>query len=61
MGVNWSGAHASGYDISADDVVRNVQAVADLGGPVRDTIIQPEEFVVAASFSALIGRIGRAG
>jgi len=34
VGVNWSGACANGYDIPADDVVRNVRAVADPGSPV---------------------------
>ena len=36
VGLNWSGARASGYDISPDDLVRNVRAVADLGSPVLE-------------------------
>jgi hypothetical protein len=32
VGVNWSGARASGYDIQPDDVVRNVQAVQSTAG-----------------------------
>jgi hypothetical protein len=27
VGVNWSGMHATGYDIDASDVVRNVEAL----------------------------------
>jgi hypothetical protein len=27
VGLNWSGSRATGYDVSPDDVVRNVEAV----------------------------------
>jgi hypothetical protein len=29
VGVNWSGPEATGYDIAPEDVVRNVDALAD--------------------------------
>jgi hypothetical protein len=31
VGVNWSGPRATGYDVSPDDVVRNVEAAREAG------------------------------
>ena len=31
VGINWSGPHATGYDMTSADLVRNVEAVANEG------------------------------
>jgi len=35
VGVNWSGPRATGYDVSPDDVVKNVEAVRDAQSGAR--------------------------
>jgi Protein of unknown function (DUF2750) len=35
VGVNWSGSRATGYDVSPEDVVKNVETARDRGGGKR--------------------------